>query len=374
MYGRCHGKKGQHNCSDAMAGEIKSIVDNNVFNSVKKSEGRTVVASRWLFTLNRKSQGNVQRYKAGLVAKGYSQIHIVDYNEVYTPVVKFATLRFLLAHVAIHDLEMEQVDVKTAFLHGKLDVEIYMDVPRLPDEVLNALKTRMSTPDVTLVGKYNGSGIVWNLRKSIYVLKQAARQWCLKLKGMLQNCKYEPSRSDPCLFVMDGKSSEWLYVLVHVDDIIISSKSSASCRKVVKMLVKALKLSVMYDAYFFLGRAIKRDRQRRRLWLSQGTYMNNLLSRFNLGARHVNIPVRTDLELQRATDNEMDNAKNFSYRELVGSLMYLAFTSLSYIMYAGSYLARYFTFYGHEYWQEAKRIVKYVSKTRTMSLCYGQEE
>lgn len=350
---------------DAMVDEVLSLVDNNVFDVVKKPEGRKIVRCRWVFALKRNSRGEVVRYKARVVAKGYSQIHGVDYDEIYAPVVQYPTLRFLLAHVALNDMEMKQVDVKTAFLHGNLDEDIYMDVPKLPQEVIDELKEK--APSLLF-----RTGHVWKLKKSIYGLKQAAKQWYVRLKDVLEGCKLKPSTSDPCLFKMDGPKNERAYVLVYVDDIIIASACGSMCASIVEMLGNVFTLSAMDDAHFFLGMKIERDREARLLWLSQDAYVKKLVGRFHMANGKANIPMRTDLKLTHANDEEMEQGSCYPYRELVGSLMYLACTSRPDIMYATSYLARFVAFHGERHWHEAKRVVKYLASTHGMSICYGK--
>lgn len=127
----------------------------------------------------------------------------------------------------------------------------------------------------------------------------------------------------------------------------------------------------MDDAHFFLGMKMERDRECRKLWLSQESYAGKLIRRFKVVGGTSNIPMRNDIKLQRANSDEIEDAKGLPYRELVGSLMYLACTTRPDIMFSVSCLARYVAFYGLQHWNEAKRVAKYVSKTRNISLCYG---
>ena len=122
--------------SDAMMDEVNSLIDNGVFEVVNKPKEQKVIGCRWVYALKRDSRGSVVRHKARIAVKGYSQTYGVDYDEVYAPVVQLATLRFLFAYVGVHDMEMKQLDVKTAFLHGTLDENIYMEVPPLPQNVI----------------------------------------------------------------------------------------------------------------------------------------------------------------------------------------------------------------------------------------------
>ena len=132
-----------------------------------------------------KKQGSLQedmvRYKARLVAKGYVQREGIDYNEVFSPVVKHSSIRILLALVAQYELDLDQLDVKTAFLHGDLDEEIYMSQP-------TGFKT---------VGKED---MVCKLKKSLYGLKQSSRQWYKRFDSFIRGKRYTCRHYDPCVY------------------------------------------------------------------------------------------------------------------------------------------------------------------------------
>ncbi|GJP31018.1 hypothetical protein CLOM_g7815 [Closterium sp. NIES-68] len=134
-----------------------SIIENNTFDLVNLPPGRKAISSKWLFKRKTDADGNIERYKSRLVAKGYQQQEKKDYNEVYAPVVKGTTLRTLFAAAAIKGWVVKQMDIVTAFLNGVLEEETYMEQPE---------------------GYNDGSGRVWKLKKALYGLKQAPRQ-CL---------------------------------------------------------------------------------------------------------------------------------------------------------------------------------------------------
>ncbi|GJP55235.1 hypothetical protein CLOM_g14207 [Closterium sp. NIES-68] len=138
--------------------EMGSIIENDTFDLVNLPPGRKAISSKWLFKRKTDADGNIERYKSRLVAKGYQQQEKKDYNEVYAPVVKGTTLRTLFAAAAIKGWVVKQMDIVTAFLNGVLEEETYMEQPE---------------------GYNDGSGRVWKLKKALYGLKQAPRQWVL---------------------------------------------------------------------------------------------------------------------------------------------------------------------------------------------------
>jgi len=174
---------------EAMREEMHSIISNNVLDVQDLPHGRKKVRRKWVYDVKKDSDGNTVRHKARLVAKGFTQKEGIDYHDVFSPVPMFETLRFLQAFVAAIHFELEQIDIKTAFLNGHLQEEIYMDSPPLPDE---------------LVGEFNASewtGKVWKLSHSLYGLKQASKVWSEVLDKVLQSNGFKQAEADPCLFI-----------------------------------------------------------------------------------------------------------------------------------------------------------------------------
>ena len=144
-------------------------------------------------------------YKACIVAKGFRQEYGVDFDEVFSPVVKMTTLRFLLGVVALEDLELLQLDVKTAFLHGDLDEEIYMEQPQ-----------GFASP-----GREH---LVCRLCKSLYSLKQAPRQWYRTFDEFVQSLGFLRSDEDHCLYSKDAPDGSPIYLILYVDDMLLSDR------------------------------------------------------------------------------------------------------------------------------------------------------
>ena len=164
----------------AMEEELKSMDQNQVWDLVELPKGCKRVGCKWVFKTKRDSIGNIKRYKARLVAKGFTQKDGIDYKETFSPVSKKDSLRIIMALVAHYDLELHQMDVKTAFLNGNLEEEIYMDQPE----------------GFSVKGKEH---MVCKLKKSIYGLKQASRQWYLKFNDTITSFGFQENTVDRCI-------------------------------------------------------------------------------------------------------------------------------------------------------------------------------
>src|SRR6201986_1265917 len=186
--------------------EIQTLIDNGTWELALLPPGRKAIGCRWVFTIKRKSDGSFDRLKGRLVAKGFSQRPGFDYDETYASTVKWATLRAILAYAALEDLEIESVDISSAFLNGEIDSEIYMQQPEgfpqgSPDQVLR-------------------------LVKSIYGMKQSPRLWHQKLDQVLSSLGFVKIKSDASVWVFQ-RDGIVVIVPVYVDDMTLVSKSKS---------------------------------------------------------------------------------------------------------------------------------------------------
>jgi hypothetical protein len=182
---------------DAMDAEIRSLLENNTWQLEDLPAGARAISTKWVFTVKRDEHGNIVRFKARLVARGFEQVQGVDFDEVYAPVSKQTTLRALLALVAHRDMHLHQLDVTTAFLNGELTETVYITQPE---------------------GYSNGdSRQVCHLTKALYGLRQAPRAWHTCLKRELESIGLRESEADPGLYVQQTQHGS-LYCLVYVDD------------------------------------------------------------------------------------------------------------------------------------------------------------
>ncbi|KAJ0496011.1 putative RNA-directed DNA polymerase [Helianthus annuus] len=185
----------------AMKDEMSSLDKNKTWVLVKLPPDKRALQNKWVFRVKEEHDGS-KRYKARLVVKGFQQKKGVDYDEIFSPVVKMTTIRLVLSIVVAEKLHLEQLDVKTAFLHGDLDEDIYMAQPK----------------GFKVVGKENW---VCKLKKSLYRLKQAPRQWYMKFDNFMERSGYKRCQMDLCCYLKKFSNS-YIILLLYVDDMLIA--------------------------------------------------------------------------------------------------------------------------------------------------------
>jgi hypothetical protein len=183
-----------------MQEEYDSLMANNTWTLEPLPASRKPISCKWVFKIKQGANGEVERYKARLVARGFTQTYEVDYNETFAPVAKFTSIRCILALATLEDMEIHQMDVKTAFLNGKLEEEIYMEQPQG-------------------FVRQGGEHLVCKLHKSLYGLKQSPRAWNQKLDVFLKSIEFMKSEADLSVYVAVGDVK--FFIVVYVDDLIL---------------------------------------------------------------------------------------------------------------------------------------------------------
>ena len=335
----------------AMDDEVKSLHDNGTWVLEKTPDGVKPIPVMWVFKIKRDAAGNIERYKARLVAKGFKQRAGVDFNEVFAPVSKHTTLRTLLSIVAADDLELHQLDIKTAFLQGELEEDIYTAQPPGYEE--------------------RDPGFACHLKKALYGLRQAPRAWHTKLKMELEDIGFIASSTDPGLFIKHLKT-DIAFVSVYVDDILIAGKEMATVESVKKSLMSVFEARDLGEAKYFIGLEIERDRKSRTLKISQKNMVTELVKKYGLdNAKTKTTPLSTSIKLKKDDDNLLDT-EEYGYAELVGSLLYLSVCTRPDIAQALGVLTRYMSKPSVEHWQAAMSVLRYLSGTRDYGIIFGR--
>ncbi|KAG8480706.1 hypothetical protein CXB51_025391 [Gossypium anomalum] len=345
----------------AIQEEMKSLHKNRTWDLVKLPKGRKVVRCKWVF---KKKEGTLgveePRYKARLVAKGYSQILGVDFTDVFSLVVKHSSIRALLGIVAMHDLELEQLDVKTAFLHGELEEDIYMQQP----EGFTVLENE---------------DYVCLLKKSLYGLKQSPRQWYKRFDSFMTSHDFKRNSFDSCVYFKKNSDGSFVYLLLYVDDMLIAVTDKGEIRKVKAQLSKEFEMKDLGTVKKILGMEIFRDRKTSKLYLSQKRYIEKVLCRFNMqSAKPVSTPLAAHFKLPSAlspqSDDEIEYMSHVPYSSAVGSLMYAMVCSRPDLSYAVSAVSRYMVNPNKEHWKAVQWILRYLRGTTDVCLQFGRTE
>lgn len=314
---------------DAIKEKISSLNENNTWELVLLPAGRKPIESKWIFKIKRDIHGNVDRYKARLVVKGYAQKKGYDYEETYAPVARLTTLRVLLAIMVQKDLIACQMDIKNAFLHGELKEEIFMKIP---------------------AGFTTTNDYACKLKKSLYGLKQASRTWNKTFDNCVKELGLQQSDVDKCLYIGEfGKIK--IYLLLYIDDIIILGNDGKTIEDIKIDLTKRFHIKDLGALKLFLGINIVRSAGN--LYLSQPTYLKKLLERFNM--ENCN-PIKTPIEI-RPTLNEgdiIDESK--PYRELIRCLMYAMLATRPDLSAVGNHYSRHQSHPTEVLWKELKLV------------------
>lgn len=345
---------------DAMKDEMKSLHDNHTFDLVMLPKGKRALRNRWIYKQKHDENAKKPRYKARLVVKGCNQKKGVDFEEIFAPVVKMSSIRVVLGLAASLNLEIEQLDVKTAFLHSDLKEDIYMEKPE-------GFKVK---------GKEE---YVCKLKKCLYGLKQAPRQWYRKFDSFMGEQGYKKTYNDHCVFLKKFSGNDLIILLLYVDDMLIVGQNVEIIDSLKQQLSKTFCMKELGPAKNILGMRIIRDRKARRLWLSQEAYVHKVLQRFNMEkAKPVSTPLamhfKLSSQLSPTTSEEGESMLYIPYASAVGSLMYAMVCTRPDIAHAVGLVSRFLSNPGKEHWNAVKWIMRYLRGTADMKLCFGSDK
>lgn len=313
--------------------------------------------NKWVFRVKHDENTSNPRYKARLVVKGFSQRKGIDFEEIFSPVVKMSSIRIVLSLAAILDLEIEQMDVRTAFLHGDLEEEIYMIQPE----------------GFVVKGKEN---CVCKLKKSLYGLTQAPRQWYKKFESFMGKHGYIKTTSDHCVFMKKFSSDDFVILLIYVDGMLIIGNNASRITSLKRELTKSFAMKDLGTASQILGLKIIRDRKTKRLWLSHEKYIEKVLQRFNMHkAKPVSTPLGAHFKLSNkqspTTEEDKKAMEKIPYALATGSLMYAMICTRPDIAHSVGVISRFVSNPGKEHWHAVKWLMRYLRGTSNMCLCFG---
>ena len=343
----------------AVQGEMESLIKNKTWNLMKLPAGRRALRNKWVFALKEKEDGSV-RFKGRLVINGNMQVEGVEYGETYAPVIKLQSLRILLSIANQEKMEVHQMDVKTAFLHGILEEEIYM---RQPEGQMTS-------------GKEN---LICKLNRSLYGLRQSPRCWNILLdQFLIGKLKFRRCLADKATYIR-GLENRKIYVGVYVDDLLIISKNDEEIQQVKEVLSARFEMVDFGRVSTVLSIKIKHDLKRGVLTMSQEKYIQFLLIKFGMeDCKPTLTPMVSGLKLSKSmepnSEGEIKEMEKFPYRSAVGSLMYLMTSTRPDIASAIGIVSRFLQNPGKLHWEAVKRIFRYLQQTKSLGLKYVRGE
>ncbi|KAJ9544837.1 hypothetical protein OSB04_024544, partial [Centaurea solstitialis] len=348
-----------------MQEELAEFIRNNVWLLVPRPQKRTIIGSKWIFRNKLDEIGTIIRNKARLVAQGYRQEEGIDYDETFAPVARLEAIRLFLAFAAHMNFKVYQMDIKNAFLNGKLNEEVYVAQPsgfvdpKFPDHV-------------------------YKLNKALYGLKQAPRAWydtlstfLLSKESIIRIVVSDSSQHkgptvrgkiDSTLF-LKKYPKHILLVQIYVDDIIFGSTNPKLCEKFELLMKSEYKMSMMGELTFCLGLQIKQSEKG--IFINQGKYVHEMLKKFDLtSCTQMKTPMAPPLSLDK--DSKGKPVDVTLYRGMIGSLLYLT-ASRPDIMYSTCLCARYQAEPKESHLTAVKRIFRYLKGTPNLGLWYSKD-
>ena len=318
-------------------------MSNNTWELADLPPGSKPIGCKWIFKKKLNPDGSIDKFKARLVAKGYRQKEGVDFFDTYSPVARLTSIRVLIAIASIHNLIVHQMDVRTAFLNGELEEEIYMDQPE--GLIVQGMEHK-----------------VCRLRKSLYGLKQAPKQWNEKFDQILTSNGYMINESDKCIYSRFNELSG-VIICVYVDDMLIFGTDMEVVRRTKKFLSDHFDMKDLGVADVILG--IKIIRNPEGITLSQSHYVEKVLRKFEqFDCSPAKTPFDSSVQLRK---NQGPSVSALEYSRVIGSLMYLMNCTRPDIAYAVGRLSRYLMNPGKEHWEALIRLMRYLKYT----LSYG---
>lgn len=331
----------------AIMQELRSFEDNDAWEIVDIPESGTIVQCKWVFKKKFDNENKV-KYRARLVAKGFAQQPGIDFDETFAPVVRHSTLRLLFALSVKLDLDIIHLDVPTAFLNGLLDEEVYM----MPPESFEISNNK-----------------VLKLKKAIYGLRQSSRNWYRRVEDCLLSLDYKKSNLEQCLF-MKIKNNYKTFIALYVDDFFVFSNDENEVNYLNDKLSFEFKVKNLGKVKQCLGMRVNVDKQKGMITLDQEQYVDCLLNKFQMiDCKDVSTPIETKLTIEKGSNCD----KSIPFQQLIGSLMYLAVLTRPDIAFSVSYLSQFNNCYNDTHWQYAKRILRYLHKTKSYGLCFVKD-
>ncbi|GLT32318.1 hypothetical protein SLA2020_069930 [Shorea laevis] len=331
----------------AMQEEIAMIEKNKIWYLTKKPQDKNVIGVKWVYRTKLNPNGSIHKYKARLVVKGYAQELGVDYGETFAPVARHDTIKLLVALAANLGWKLYHMDVKSAFLNGILEEEIYVEQPQ----------------GFEVAGKED---YVYRLNKALYGLKQAPRAWYSIIDDYLLQQDFRRSKNEATLYVKGTNSGSQLIVSLYVDDLLLTGGNEHLLNNFKAEMMKEFEMLDLGEMKYFLGMEI--EQYKNGIFISQRKYALDVLKKFGMeDCKSVATPLV--LNEKYVIDDGKEKANSSSYRSLIGSLLYLT-ASRPDLMYLVSLLSRFMSSPNYTHFSAAKRVLRYLKGTFDYGIWY----
>jgi hypothetical protein len=323
------------------------LKENQTWDLVQLPSGRSALRGKWVYKLKRGPDGRVVKHKARWVVKGFEQQFGIDYDQTFAAVVKPMSYKVLFAMAAQYDWEIEQMDVKTAFLHGKLQETVYMEQPT----------------------GYQQGNKVCKLNRALYGLKQAPRVWYQTMEQFLKLQGFQKIQADHSVF----KHSNGTVVAVYVDDLLLFGADMSKIQALKTELSKEFDMTDLGPCSQYLGMQITQNRQEKTLHMSQKIYLDKVLCTFGMAdCKPVSTPMAQGVSLVKETDKTATIEHVRRFQSAVGSLMYAMIETRPDIAFAVSTISQFASNPNEEHWKALKHLFCYLQGSLELGISYGK--
>ncbi|TPX64358.1 DNA-directed DNA polymerase [Chytriomyces confervae] len=330
--------------------ELHALTDSSTYSYAFAPAGANVIGSKWVYKIKLNADGSVERFKARLVAQGYTQRFGFDYAETHSPVMRSATFRWLLALTALNSWNTRMLDISSAYLYGELDDPVYMKQP---------------------LGHDDGSGRVFKLKKGLYGLKQAGRIWYIKLVTYLKSRGYLQSTADPCVLYKTSGSGKRVYLAIYVDDICFFG-NQRMIDAAFNDIKSEFKVRDLGQITYTIG--IQVEHMPSGIFIHQSKYIKEILERFS---KHftpypISVPLPTSFKSEPSVETSELMPDPKLYLEAISCLNYAAINTRPDLSTAVSHLSVFSSNPSKEHWDYLMRTYRYLNDTKDHGISYSR--